>query len=526
MTSTIKAEYRVRCIPEEAGAIAREIALEQTVEVPEALVTDPRIRDEVVGRVVSCRPDDDVPEAQRIVIEYNAALANGQLPQLLNLLYGNISIKPNIALIGVHLPESLLGRFTGPNYGIEGVRALLGVYGRPLLATALKPRGSSPDELAAIAAAFARGGGDIVKDDHNLADDSYEAFRDRVSAIHSAVVGANGATGRNAQYFPNVIARSDDLDRYCEYLVRAGVRGVLVSPLAIGLDNVRRLAETYPLIFMAHPSLTGSYYTDPCQGIAPGVLLGAVFRLMGCDISVFPNYGGRFGLTRDECVSIQDALAAPLGDIAPAMPAPAGGMTFDRIPSMAETYGPESVFLIGGALLSHSGDLCESTRVYLDAINEHFNENLRDPKPEWQSACEIPAQSSGLSLLNHLRFREDFSWEGRPPVNYKSDAALPFEGVDRVELIGRAGEKAAFDLRYFEVAPGGYTSHEKHVHTHVIIGVRGAGMLLRNGDAIEVKPHDVAYVAPMEPHQLRNEGEDPFGFFCIVDHERDRPMEP
>ena len=37
---------------------------------------------------------------------------------------------------------------------------------------------------------------------------------------------------------------------------------------------------------------------------------------------------------------------------------------------------------------------------------------------------------------------------------------------------------------------------------------------------------DVAYVAPLEPHQLRNETDRPFGFFCIVDRLRDRPMKP
>jgi len=31
-------------------------------------------------------------------------------------------------------------------------------------------------------------------------------------------------------------------------------------------------------------------------------------------------------------------------------------------------------------------------------------------------------------------------------------------------------------------------------------------------------------VAPEEVHQLRNPADEPFGFLCIVDHERDRPV--
>ena len=39
-------------------------------------------------------------------------------------------------------------------------------------------------------------------------------------------------------------------------------------------------------------------------------------------------------------------------------------------------------------------------------------------------------------------------------------------------------------------------------------------------------PMDVACIGPLEAHQLRNESDEPFGFFCIVDHDRDRPAAP
>ena len=45
-------------------------------------------------------------------------------------------------------------------------------------------------------------------------------------------------------------------------------------------------------------------------------------------------------------------------------------------------------------------------------------------------------------------------------------------------------------------------------------------------DYIELKPFDVAYVPPLQVHQLRNKSSEPFGFFCIVDHDRDRPIQP
>jgi ribulose-bisphosphate carboxylase large chain len=101
---------------------------------------------------------------------------------------------------------------------------------------------------------------------------------------------------------------------------------------------------------------------------------------------------------------------------------------------------------------------------------------------------------------------------------------MDFKSVTRHELIGKSGEKTRFDLRYFEIAPGGYSSLEKHIHEHVIIGARGTGHLLCGNDSFTLQVNDIAYVPPNEAHQLRNESDEPFGFYCIVDHERDKPV--
>lgn len=518
---TIKAVYRVRGLGNEITAFARQMALEQTVEVPEKIVTQERILREVVGQVADISVDEDSTDAHRVEIHYNAELMCGQVPALLNLLYGNISIMGNITLLDAELPPSVLQLFPGPRHGAEGIRRVLGVYGRPLLATALKPRGLSNAEFAALAGDFARGGGDLVKDDHNLAESSPEAFYERAAACQRAVDESNAATGRQCLFLPNLLGPANDLERHAEAAVRAGVRGVLICPLLTGLDAMRHLSATYPLLFMAHPAFSGSFYADRLQGFAPEFMLGTLFRLLGSDSSVFPNFGGRFGLTEGECQGIQHALMRPYAHLKSAFAAPAGGMSFERLPSMADTYGEDAIFLIGGALLSHSDNLADSTRQYLDVIRGRFAERLEEPERALQSACELP----GVAALRKQRRMActEYTWEGRETSDYKADQALPFDGVKRVELIGKAGEPATFDLRYFELAPGGYTSLEKHAHVHVVIGVRGEGRAWIDGEDLAVRANDVVYVDTLEPHQLKNEGTEPFGFYCIVDRDRDRP---
>jgi ribulose-bisphosphate carboxylase large chain len=526
MDEQITAVYRVRCTADTVDQTARDMALEQTVEVPEALITSEYIREEIVAKVAAIEPVADESDIFHVTLVYNAALACGQMPQLLNLLFGNISIKPGVALVDVDLPKKLLATFQGPRYGTEGLREILGVYGRPLLATALKPRGASPEEFAAMAGSFAQGGGDIVKDDHNIVDTTHDDFCARTMLCHAAVERANTSTGRNCLYFPSLMAPVHEINRQVEYLLQIGVQGVLISPLAVGLDTVRYIAETYPIAIMAHPTFSGSFYVNRDIGFAPGMFLGKLFRLLGADISVFPNFGGRFSLSREDCLSIHDHLAAPLGDLKPALSAPAGGMQFDKLSSIGETYGVDTVCLIGGALLNHSDDLAKSTETFLNALREIFDEDLKEPAKEAVSSCEVPSALETQAILAHMAFQEDFSWQGRSATSYKGDDALPFDGVKRVELIGQAGERTAFDLRYFELAPQGFTSLEKHLHTHTIIGVRGEGVLIKGDEATSLKSLDVAYVDALEVHQLRNDQPEPFGFFCIVDHQRDRPMAP
>jgi ribulose-bisphosphate carboxylase large chain len=72
---------------------------------------------------------------------------------------------------------------------------------------------------------------------------------------------------------------------------------------------------------------------------------------MGADAVIYPNFGGRFGFTREECLSIAKACAEDMGGPRQIVAAPGGGMTLGRVPEMREAYGNDVMYLIGGALL-------------------------------------------------------------------------------------------------------------------------------------------------------------------------------
>src|ERR1051325_4052082 len=139
--------YELACErDEDAFARAREIAFEQTVELPEACVPA-ALQRAIVARLEGMERLDK--RRWRATLSYAAEIVGGEVPQLLNVLFGNVSLFEGVRVVDVGWPRSLLAALPGPAFGIEGIRRLLPqADGRALLCTALKPIGLTSRELA------------------------------------------------------------------------------------------------------------------------------------------------------------------------------------------------------------------------------------------------------------------------------------------------------------------------------------------------------------------------------------------
>lgn len=131
-------------------------------------------------------------------------------------------------------------------------------------------------------------------------------------------------------------------------------------------------------------------------------------------------------------------------------------------------------------------------------------------------------QAQDRAPSRFLTFQPPFAWDAVARQPYKAEGA-GFAGVDRHVLFG-PGDSTTFHVRYFELAPGGYSSLEKHQHAHAVICARGRGLAVVGTEVRPMNLMDAVYVSPMTPHQFINESDEPFGFFCIVDADRDRPQ--
>jgi quercetin dioxygenase-like cupin family protein len=122
-----------------------------------------------------------------------------------------------------------------------------------------------------------------------------------------------------------------------------------------------------------------------------------------------------------------------------------------------------------------------------------------------------------------------FRWAGIEEQSYKLGAGdergMGWKGVTRHTLATGSLLPIAFESRYFELEPGGYSSLEKHHHVHFVIALRGSGRALIGDRVHEMSPFDALDVPPLAPHRWLNasSSEEPFGFLCTVDGDRDRP---
>jgi quercetin dioxygenase-like cupin family protein len=127
-------------------------------------------------------------------------------------------------------------------------------------------------------------------------------------------------------------------------------------------------------------------------------------------------------------------------------------------------------------------------------------------------------------MSEHIRQTSPFRWEGIELRPYKEEGTH-FSGVTR-QLLFEGGEGLGCQLRYFEVATGGWSSLERHHHAHAVMIVRGHGRVLIGERVVNAATHDLVRVPPLTWHQFRAADDAPLGFLCMVDCERDRPERP
>lgn len=117
-----------------------------------------------------------------------------------------------------------------------------------------------------------------------------------------------------------------------------------------------------------------------------------------------------------------------------------------------------------------------------------------------------------------------YRWDAVERLQYKEEGSAPFRAITRQVLFSQPDQ--ASELRYFEIAPGGYSTLERHQHTHAVLILRGRGTVRIGTETHPVAERDLVTVDPLTWHQFHAAADSPLGFLCLVARERDRPQLP
>lgn len=315
------------------------------------------------------------------------------LPLMMSSVLGNIAALPNLKLIDLEFPKSFTATFKGPKFGIQGVRDLLGVHGRPFLNNMIKPcTGYTPEEGAKLFYEAAVGGVDIIKDDELISGDTeFNKIEDRVKAYMARAEEANAIKNEKTLYAVNITDEVSRLKENAIKAIRAGANCIMVNAVGTGLSGLRMLAEDPEINvpIMAHACGGGIMFTSPYNGMSSN-LLYKLIRLCGADIVVNSSPYGKFDILKTKYIKTTISLKGDFYDIKPSLPLYGGGIIPGVVEQTLDDSGIDCILGVGAGVHAHPDGPRAGGVAMRQAIDAVMNgQDLREAsqgKPELEAA--------------------------------------------------------------------------------------------------------------------------------------------
>ena len=320
-------------------------------------------------RIVGC-PDE--PRTFVMQIGFPWENFGPQIPMLLTTVFGNISMIGDIKLLDIYFPEKFTKAFPGPQFGIAGIRELLGVPDRPLLNNMIKPStGITPAEGAELLYQVALCGADIIKDDEILADTDFSPALKRVELYMDKLRKAESQTGEKKLYAVNVTDEPDRCIEKAEQAVANGANTIMVNYLPAGISLISSLARNTKINvpILAHLDFGGAFYASSSHGISSALLYGKLARLAGVDLLCIPTPYGKFSHSYLKYIRTAGALRSVFYDKKRTWPIAGGAIKQGHTPKLFDDLGTDFVIGAGGAIHAHPMGPAAGAKAFRQAIN-------------------------------------------------------------------------------------------------------------------------------------------------------------
>lgn len=350
-------------ITEAAGGVAAESSVGTWTE----LTTVKPYVESLAARVFSI-------EGNEAKIAYPVELFEpGNMPNVLSSVAGNVfglRLLRNLRLTDVKFSRQLVKSFKGPQYGVEGIRKLVGVQGRPLVGTIIKPKlGLKTIDHAKVAYEAWLGGCDIVKDDENLSSQSFNLFEERLAKTLESRDRAEEETGEKKVYLINITSGTKEMLHRAELVLRHGGEYVMIDILTCGFAALQTFRDQgFQLVIHAHRAGHAAFTKNPLHGISMQVI-SRVARVIGVDQLHVGTVVGKMFETKEEVAENCDALTEEMFELKSVLPVASGGLHPRLIPALMEFFGKDFVIQAGGGIHGHKDGTISGAKAMRQAVD-------------------------------------------------------------------------------------------------------------------------------------------------------------
>lgn len=291
------------------------------------------------------------------------------VPNILSSIAGNIfgmNAVKTIRLEDVSFPRKILKSFSGPKYGIEGIRKMMRIPKRPLVGTIIKPKlGLITKHHSQSAYESWVGGCDIVKDDENLASQKFNEFENRLAKTLKMADKAEKETGEKKAYLVNVTAETKEMINRAQLVENQGGKFVMIDILTAGWAALQTLREAnFKMAIHAHRAMHAAFDRNPNQGINMMVIADFA-RLIGVDtLHIGTGIGKLEGKIKDieslekeieekNIKKTKTILEQKWEKIKPVLAVSSGGLHPGHVPFLMKHLGKDLVIQAGGGIHGH-----------------------------------------------------------------------------------------------------------------------------------------------------------------------------
>ncbi|MTH77552.1 RuBisCO large subunit C-terminal-like domain-containing protein [Paracoccus aestuariivivens] len=294
----------------------------------------------------------------RVVIDYPEDNVGVNLPTLASVVAGNLydlGEVTGLKLVDVALRPEYRVRYEMPAQGIAGTRASVGVQGRPIFGTIIKPNiGLSPDEIAGLVDRLCEAGADFIKDDEIAGTHLHAPVDARIRAVMDRVRRHRDRTGRLVMVAFNITDETDNMRRHADLIEAEGGSCAMVSLNWCGLSAVQTLRRHTGLAIHGHRNGYGGMGRHPLLGMGVRAYQ-ALYRLAGIDHMHVHGMGGKFSDLDEDVTAAARHCLEPMADQDDrVMPIFSSGQWAGTLPhTLAQIGSDDLMFLCGGGIMAH-----------------------------------------------------------------------------------------------------------------------------------------------------------------------------